>query len=500
MKYFLYVFIALFSIHSNASASRDEYLLQRQIQAVQHQNKVYGIKAVIARENVSISSQTQQKAGDLVRRSIAVDVPTASKVGTPTLARIKQFIKAPGASVLGVYAVTQLLEAIGWVMEDGTYVKKIRQTDGSDCLTDTQCEWEYSWNGKIYPTAQAVSSAFLSYENSKSSNLKHSYVSITLTNYSSTQISAVLKYQVTNVLNPNDKWINEQTFFGTLNTKYEKPKDNTKTVPLTPSMLGAAMLGAGYKDPDPDFNNDIVNTGDYTGVAETYEHDPNGVGNDLANDMDEKLKNAKPTSDGKSSYIGDPKYDQKPLTDGDTSADRSWESDAGESSGESKPVVDETGQSTGAQSISISFPVFCQWASSMCQWYDDWTASDKVHKDHMTKTEEHQTSEKSFWEKTKEWFDWTKEQPEELEETQQPEVDDQGIFTKTFDTAFSLSKQCPPDIPINFQSTYLTGSYTFSMNWLCIIFSFMAYPLVFLSHCLGMWILYEAVIQKEIKW
>lgn len=99
-----------------------------------------------------------------------------------------------------------------------------------------------------------------------------------------------------------------------------------------------------------------------------------------------------------------------------------------------------------------------------------------------------------------EFIKWAKEPPEKDDELENPNIDDQGIFSRTFNTTFSLSKQCPPDIPINFESTYLSRSFTFSMNWLCIIFTFMGYPLVFLSHCIGIWILYEAVIQKEMKW
>ncbi|UIJ74338.1 hypothetical protein [Acinetobacter sp. SH20PTE14] len=490
MKYILFILISIFSIQSFAS---DDWWIERQIwidkNQETHAKKVYGKSARVIRENAPISSSTQQTARDLVRRSIAVDIPTPTKVGTPMLQRIKHVAKTPGVQMVGAYAVMQLIEGIGWVMEDGTYVKKIpEEPDDSD--------YQYLYSADLYPNdkfgtvaqvAQNLENRYLiSYPN---------YFYFKVTSYSETIIYADREssggksstyYNVKKSLNPN-----------------YVPKDpEIKTVPLTAALLGAAMLGQGYNDPDPNFNNDVVNTGKDTGVVEAYTHDPSGIGDQLADDMDDKLRNAPQTPDGQPSSVPDPGYDSKPLSpEGDNSADRSWDSDAGQVDGESKPQTDPvTGEPTGAQSISIKFPVFCEWASSMCKWYDDWTASDKVYKDHIKKTEDHQTSEKTFWQTVKDWFDWTKEEPDDEPETEQPDVDDQGIFSKTFDTTFTLSKQCPPDIPIVFESTYLSGSFTFSMNWLCIIFSFMAYPLVFLSHCLGIWILYEAVIQKEIKW
>ncbi len=118
----------------------------------------------------------------------------------------------------------------------------------------------------------------------------------------------------------------------------------------------------------------------------------------------------------------------------------------------------------------------------------------------MTKTEEHQDSEKSFWQTVKDWFDWTKEPLEEEPDTEEPEINDQGIFDRTFDYVFSLSDQCPADIPFELNTKYLSGSFTISLRWLCIIFTVLGYPLVLVSHCIGMWILYETVVRKEIKW
>lgn len=98
------------------------------------------------------------------------------------------------------------------------------------------------------------------------------------------------------------------------------------------------------------------------------------------------------------------------------------------------------------------------------------------------------------------WLDWTKEMPEDPPEEEKPSINDKGIFNRTFDAVFSLGGECPPDYPFVFTSKYLNGNFTISLNWLCIIFTVLGYALIFLSNCIGLWILYETVIRKEIKW
>lgn len=141
----------------------------------------------------------------------------------------------------------------------------------------------------------------------------------------------------------------------------------------------------------------------------------------------------------------------------------------------------------------FTLPAFCEWATTMCAWYEK-------YQDDSKKVDEHREKEKTFWEKITDWIEWTKEEPEKEEEPDRPEIDDQGIFSRTFDTVFSLSKQCPPDLPYSIDAYYFKGSYTINLNWLCMIFTFLGYPLQLLSHCIGLWIMYEAVIRKEIKW
>lgn len=131
-------------------------------------------------------------------------------------------------------------------------------------------------------------------------------------------------------------------------------------------------------------------------------------------------------------------------------------------------IRDETGTNTNVNQkpdgSGFNLPSFCTWAKYVCDFVD-----------------------------------WYKEAPDKENEQPDQDIDDKGIFSRKFDTVFSLSKDCPPDIPFNLDAYYFQGSYTISLRWLCIIFSALGYPLIFISHCTGIWILYEAVIRKEIK-
>jgi hypothetical protein len=438
LKQIISVFFMLFFSLQIYAVDQGDWFLQRQISIGDGNNaygkKVYGKGARAVMEEVPIKGTTQTEVRELIKRSIAADKPTATKLGSSMLKRIY----SPQA-IVGTAAVTGLLAAIGWVMEDGVYVKKIPEKTEIPNIPMIYQAWSggsvsnpilYSYGSS---PQNACTNWFL-YLKSKGINQEQGNTTTSSCLKKDGQISGTVSY----IPNPN----------------YDPGKEpKTKTVPLTAALLGAAMLGSQYTDPDPNFDNDTVNTDDYTGVKETYEHDPSGVGNEQADVMDDKLKNAKPTDDDEPSSIGDPKYDDKPLTDErDDSSDRSWDEKGDEATGGTEPEKDpETGEPTGNQSITLKFPLFCAWASKMCLWYDDWKASDKVYKDHMTKTEEHQTKEKTFWTSVKNWFDWTKDESND-DDNEPPEVINEIPLPELNTSTFQASAGCPPPIavPVNF--------------------------------------------------
>lgn len=251
-------------------------------------------------------------------------------------------------------------------------------------------------------------------------------------------------------------------------------------------------------------NNIVNNAYSYDSSNGASSADPsNALAVDAANDIRSAVNNASTSSSP--NPAGSQRGYYK-ITDGTKTiegyVDAGSTTGSGSSNNDSTTVTNPDGSTTttGTTNIELNLPAFCDWASIVCDWYKDWKQSDQVYKDHMTKTEEHQEQEKTFWEKVTDWFDWTKESPQDKDQPEQEEPDTQGIFSKKFDAFFSLSKECPPDLKFNLETKYLTGTWDFSLNWLCIFFTFIAYPLQLLSHMIGLWVLYEACIRKEIKW
>ncbi len=416
--YSIFLFLIFLTSTSSHAVDDGDWWLQRNITIGDGNNtygkKVYGSAARSVIENVPIKDSTREEVRQLIKRSIAVDKPTPTKVGSSMLKRIY----SPQA-IVGTAAVTGLLAAIGWVMEDGKYVKKFSENYSGNALNIYTDQTRLQVKRTIKNPDPNKACDIYAKDNQYKSGFFNGGACIGKNDIYPSGV--FLDYASVVIFTDN----------------------NEKIAILTAGLLGAAMLGSQYTDPDPNFDNDTVNTGDTTGVKEIYEHDPSGVGNELADAMDDKLKNAKPTDDAKPSWIGDPKYDDRPLSDDrDDSSDRSWDEKGDEATGTTEPTKDPlTGENTGGQSISLQFPLFCSWASKMCQWYDDWKASDKVYKDHMTKTEKHQTQEKGFWQSVKDWFDWTKD------DTDLPDRDESDLNSTTDfeekNISLNVSPLCP---------------------------------------------------------
>ncbi len=423
-----------------AYAGEDPYALHKSI--TQGMNKTNSAKVVFGQgwrvkmENAwhpGVDNKDQLRK--MVERSVAVEKPTAARVGGSMLKRLY----SPQALV-GTAAVSGLLAAIGWVMEDGVYVKKIKEDLGPEDPSKYQYRWRWDYN---LPQFDCYTASSCVAQGNALQDYSIKNLGVPEGNrivYDNCKLSGTNMF-CTGKLKQGGSY-RDYTMARFSNDKYDPKPPNTKTVPLTAALLGAAMLGDGYQDPDPNFDNDKVNVGDWTGVTDAYTEDPSGIGNDNSDRMNDKLKNAKPTDDGKPAPIGDPRYDDDPKYDDDTGNDRKWDESGDEATGETKPTVDpETGEQTGGQSISLQFPVFCTWASSMCKWYDDWTKSDKTYKDHLEK-------EKTFWEKVTDFFDWFKD--DELPEKDKDDQDQEDLITLQ-KVDISWGAQCPTPEKFTFE-------------------------------------------------
>ncbi|NUF38924.1 virulence factor TspB C-terminal domain-related protein [Acinetobacter lactucae] len=371
IRFYLSISIILSPIilmtEANAT-DKGDWWLQREVKLQQNREdyarRVYGRSAKSFTETDPVTA----KSKTVTKIAIAEATPTASRVGSTMLQRVAFYAKNPGVQMIGVYAVTQLIEGIGWVMDEGSksYVK-YKPTNQS-CQTLV-----YAMNGGINNTSACTvrDSCLLEVE-----YLKKQFPARKYAFKSSTE-------------NPRDctfTWVDgtgatqtgSTSFTPYTNPNYD-PNAQKEKIPLTPVLLGAAMMGEGYNDPvDPTRYNPMANTGQMDqSVANAYEHDPTGVGDDLALEMDDKIKNAPLTPDGQPAPFGDPRYKTAPTTDNPNMNDRAWQDDGAKADGKAEPIKDADGNPTGGQSISLEFPVFCEWAFTVCNWYDDWQTTDK---------------------------------------------------------------------------------------------------------------------------
>ena len=321
--------------------------------------------------------------------AVVETVPTATKVGSAMIKRIHSPL-----GVVGVAGVTSLLNGIGWVMEDGIYVKKIPANDNPDY------DPNYIWRTNTLLQTSADTPQ-------ESCELAYSIYSRPTSNNTYKELN---QDEAGRFYCPSPQF--GLTSRGASVARYPNPnppeEPELKTVPLTGALLGAAMMGEGYQDPDPNFDNDRVNTGDWTGVEDAYKEDPSGIGNELNDSLEDKAERAKPTPDNEPAPIGHPDYDRDLTGEGDDSNDRSWGEDGNEGKTENTEKTDpETGDKTSEGKFTL--PKFCDWAFTVCEWYEDWQSSDQELHKHLDETSSHQSQEKSFWQTVKDWFDWTKE-------------------------------------------------------------------------------------------
>lgn len=405
------------------------------------------------------------EAGSLTKTTAVVEtVPTASKVGTSMLKRVNHVIRTPGGVAVGAYAVQQLLEGIGWVMEEGTYVKKVvRDVLPTNCDNTNTCEYLwYDAAGKTYPTASLACS--------------NSIPGQSFTGWTFTSVKLVqLNNSADCLANANDGSLKNYPIHrvtASKNEDYQPPSSKIDTVPLTAGLLGAAMLGENYADPDPTFDNSKVNTGEWTAVPEAYSPDPNDIGNELYDSLESKADRAPRTNDGKPAPAGDLRYQGDPEKN-DAINDRSWDDKGtkGDSTGSTT-----TNPETGEQTTNTEFhlPPFCSWAFTVCEWYEKWQKTDTKVNEHLDRTREHQEEEKTFWGDVKNWFDWFKTDETDKDTEVDIDEDDQIDINSTF----NFSKECPASIPLVFGWNGGQLDFTFNFSMLCDVLSTYIYPIV----------------------
>ncbi len=97
----------------------------------------------------------------------------------------------------------------------------------------------------------------------------------------------------------------------------------------------------------------------------------------------------------------------------------------------------ETSTQTKPKPETTELPAFCDYAATLCTW--------------MNRDTEHKADEKSLWEKITDWFDWTKENEELPDDNETPEIKELEIDDLDTGT-FKATAGCPAPIqvPVDF--------------------------------------------------
>lgn len=418
---------------------------EKNLNAIRGNSSGSGVNKTIQQQ---INSHATASDGSRVSGSGSVTKPVdpaaVSKTTVGRLSRAKALAKASLPSFLGSAALTALIHGIGWVMDEGSGAI-LKPADGSPL---PYSKWNVS--GTTY-YGTTPKNAVIPYFDSLNLEFNHC---------SKDGVSYLCYYKSGN-----------DYAGGTLVVP------DTSSPPYDPANDVVAVSNAELENTINNYitNNDNSVTNNIINNAYSYDSSngaspsdsTNGLAVDAHNDIAVAINKAATAPYN----ANNPKKGYYMITDGTKTVegyvDASAPTGATETDTKSDTVTNPDGSqtTTGQSSSEFKLPAFCSWASVVCDW-----------------------------------LDWTKEMPEDEPEQEQPQVDDKGIFARTFDNVFSLSGECPADLPITFNIMEYQGNFKINMNWLCIFFTFIGYPLVFTAHCMGFWVLYETVTRKEIKW
>lgn len=399
-------------------------------------------------QRLETSAQVKgSRVGATIEALKTVDKAAAAKKWAKEFA--KGGVRFTAGAILIEAAMQEMLDGIGWVIDEGGKVTKRSESQDDGTLSDTY-QYRCYVDGFIADTVTQCGK--LSAASNAVNGISPSVVSCGVTN----TVYCIFKY----------------------------PDNSSYSSPVADRIL--------RQNPIPETESNQVEESEMIEKIRDYFENPSSpVSKDLLIEQSEKPK-------GKASIMwsDDPSSEQTIYTDNKEKTERILNSDNPQGEGLTKttPVITDgtttegettpkpnpepetiTDPTTGQQipnpnynpnydagsTSSFELPAFCDYAAIVCDW-----------------------------------IDWTKEEPEDEETEEEQNISDQGIFSRTFDFDFSLSGSCPPDYQITFTNKYFSGTWPFEMKWLCMFFSAIGYPLVFVAHCIGVWIFYEIAVYR----
>lgn len=339
---------------------------------------------------------------------VAVD---AAKTGSTASSMIKYGLA--GAAIYGI------VEAVGWVIENGAVVKKKEPTAYND--PTLQYYFYYSPNNTYYPSAWDAAQGVCLYIATKYPD--RACETITYVGVYSGSL-----YKVEYTVSGDRTGL--ALFERQTNPKYN-PNAQPEYEPVSDEDLGQAIIDSPSAP---------------TVIPDIYSpSNPVPRPSPAPDAVETALENANP--EPRNPTTSDTEKKPNTDTDGDGVADTY------------DPTQPDAGETT-------TWPSACEWFPAACEFF-------KVQKKDNTEIKENQTKQleqdKTFFEEVSDWFDWTKDDSN-LPDNESPEISQLPI-PELEENAISWSAQCPNDVqvPINMQG--VSSTITFSWSPWCQLLS-----------------------------
>lgn len=342
---------------------------------------------------------------------VAVD---AAKTGSTAASMIKYGLA--GAAIIGI------VEAAGWVIENGAVVKK---KDLADPTKIPNAKFYLKVENVGFQTAYFLTeraafnyilnlgtSTYLSPYYLKTDIQNYTFLCANpYSNFTNTSCSTGSRSIIwTKGSYSTDKYL---YYVSVQNPNYNpsNPPPSIKTEPVTDDELGNAIINSPSAP---------------TVIPDIYSpSNPVPRPSPAPDAVDTALESANPEP------RENPKSDIKNKPNSDTDGDG---------------VNDAFDPELPSEGTEFEWVEFCSWAATVCEWY-------VKYKEDSDLVKEHREKELTFWEKVEEWFDWTKDESGTPDEPDTPEITELDIGQLDTST-FQATAGCPApiEVPVNIGS------------------------------------------------
>lgn len=473
--------------------------------AAERQESIYDA-AMKSRNGIGVSNV--RAANDMINADITqrvtVDGSNATintKVSIPanddsfkrnTAKHAKNLLKGGAVAVGAAIAMDQILDGVGWLIDEGGKVTKKPVDDGSVNLTHQYIYYGFNIKGE-YNSVQSYCNANLAALGSPAKLIQVNSSSCDF-DYGSGRL---FTHNVFKKANPNynpsapppanvpvSDGEMEDAFYNWFKNNTHSLTDPVTTYIYSPKDSQGNALPKSPEGSDPSFGpNEITDE-----MMDNYmEH------------RDANLQNPYTTTIGDSTQIDTTqnpdgsKTSTKTNPDGSkttTRTDTKTDPDTGEitttvtetttNPDGSTSTKTETSTQTKPKPETTDLPAFCDYAATLCTW--------------MNRDTEHKAEEKSLWEKITEWFDWSKEEPDSDNpdnevDVEEPEEFDTSIFSKD---RFNVSKSCPVAETHTISLSGISVDFSFDLTPICTVLEFARPALVACSYLYAAYIVIGA--------